>query len=105
MGLDGGPGYVIGGPGLSEIYRVVRREVLTDRRFPWTPKRDMPERSGVIDMQAGDIRIDIIRASCGKEISRSGCGHTWTEPVAYIVRRRGDHWTVMAWNTPYNLRE
>jgi hypothetical protein len=104
MGLEGGPLFDDRKPGSPIIYRVVRREVLSDRRFPWNPKRDLGWRNGGLIMQAGDIRIDIIYVNCYREISLTACEHFWGSPEAYIVRRMGDRWVVITWGDPYDSR-
>jgi hypothetical protein len=87
----------------NEIYRVKRAEVLSDRRFPWNPKQD-PRRNGDINMQAGDIRIDIADKWCSKEIPPDGCGRNWMFPTAYIVRKVRDHWSVTVWGPAFDPR-
>lgn len=104
MGLKTYPKYNFG-PSLPEIYRVVRREILTDRRFPWRPDKDLDERPGEISLQAGDIRIDLFEKDCWHDtISPTACT---TDPdipsrVAFIVRRQGDRWAVIDWRPPYD---
>lgn len=106
LGLDGGPLFSeLDSAGHTEIYRIIRSEILTDKRFPWPPKRNVQWRHNGLYMQAGDIRIDIISTPCGDEISLSACGHVWFEPSAYIVRRQGDRWIVITAGKPYNLRK
>jgi hypothetical protein len=87
-------------------YRVIRREILTDRSFPWTPKRD-PDYAQR-RMQAGDMRIDIIEEHCDEQTLPASCGYKydhWSEPRAYIVRRQGDRWILIDWGYPYDLRK
>ena len=82
---------------LPTLYRVARREILTDRRFPWKPERDLPWRPGEIGMRPGDVRVDIDSRMCekGREISAAACDR---EPrIAYIVRRQGESWAVIDW--------
>jgi hypothetical protein len=86
------------------IYRVVRREVLTDRHFPWTPVRDPKGRPGEIRMRAGDIRIDIITKHCRNDVSQRVCDVHWTFPEAYIVRQQDDRWKVTDGRPAYDLR-
>jgi hypothetical protein len=79
-------------------YLVVRREILTDRRFPWQPGH-LEDRPNEIGMRAGDIRIDILDVTPGRE---SDPGYTDISPrVAYIVRRYGDRWAAIDWRPPY----
>jgi hypothetical protein len=80
------------------LYRVVRREIMTDRRFPWRP-RYLDDRPNEIGMRAGDMRIDILDVTPGRE---SDPGYTDISPhVAYIVRRYDGRWAVVDWNPPY----
>ncbi len=89
----------------AQIYWVVRNEVLTDKHFPWRPKRDVKWRPGEIDMRAGDVRIDLIRRECEPTVSRGDCHpprYGPTGPTAYIVRREGERWAVIDWDEPYH---
>jgi hypothetical protein len=103
MGLDRNPGLAWSRPSPNVIYRIVRREVLTDRKFPWNPRRDPDWRPGGLVMQTGDTRIDVVERKCRHEISSAVC-----EPplftVSYIVRRQSDHWAVIDWGSPYDPR-
>jgi hypothetical protein len=81
-------------------YRVVHREVLTDRRFPWRPSylRDRPNE---ISMRVGDVRIDILDVTPEyKYLSRAYCGLT-SPRVAYIVRKRDRRWLITDWRPLY----
>jgi hypothetical protein len=104
MGLDRNPDIAWSQPGPDVIYRIVRREVLTDRKFPWSPRRDLSWRPGGLIMQAGDIRIDITEVNCYEEISLKSCQHHWDSPLAYFVRHQGDRWVVIVWGDPYDPR-
>ena len=80
-------------------YRVVRREVLTDRRFPWRPSY-LDDRPNEISMRAGDIRIDILDVTPERKMDP---GYTAVPlRVAYIVRKKGDRWSVFDWRPPYD---
>ncbi len=83
------------------LYRVVRREVVTDRRFPWPPKRDLSDRPGELSVQAGDIRIDTVDKSCSEFMETpKTCRSTWGNRRTYIVRQEGDRWSVIIWGDP-----
>ena len=98
MGLDQNPGMV---PEMESygflLYRVVRREVVTDRRFPWPPKRDLPWRPGELSVQPGDVRIDVIEKPCSSISSPETCSSTWGNPRTFIVRHEGKRWSVIVW--------
>jgi hypothetical protein len=84
----------------AQIYWVVRSEVLTDKHFPWRPKRDVPWRPTELDMRAGDVRIDLVRRECEPTVSPSTCHpprYGPTGPTAYIVRQQAGRWVVIIW--------
>lgn len=89
----------------DQIYRIVRREVLTDRRFPWQPRRALPWRPGELNEKIGDIRIDVVEKECPHKIPAAYCSTrpSWTH-IAYIVRRQGNHWVVITWGDPNDYR-
>lgn len=82
-------------------YRVVHREILTDRRFPWRP-RYLDDRPNEISMRTGDVRIDILDVTPErKSLYHDFCDLSPRE--AYIVRLKRGHWFVTDWDTPYVL--
>ena len=107
MAVEKTPGFGTGGGGPNLIYRVVRSEILTDRKFPWRPARDRSWRLGGLTMHAGDIRIDTIDTDCWKgEISLAACEKAWSPvPRVFIVRRSGDRWVVVTWGEAYDPRD
>jgi len=104
MGLDHDPGLGGEGPWDNMTYHVTRSEVLTGEHFPWRPAHDMPWRPGQIDMQAGDIRIDIILNLCDGKPSPDSCGFSFGT-LSYIVRKQGNRWAVMIWQPPYDVTD
>jgi hypothetical protein len=105
LGIEGGPWFDNQGPTPPIIYRIRRREVLTDKTFPWPPKSDADWRWGGLTMRAGDIRIDVVDVRCYSEISLVACEKYWGSPIAYIVRHQGNRWIVVTWREPYDLRQ
>lgn len=106
MAVGKNPDIGRGKPGPNMIYRVVRREVLNERTFPWPPKRDRSWRPGGLTMRSGDIRIDIIDKSCWDEISSAACDPVWSlVPTAFIVRQQNNRWTVITWGYAYDPRD
>jgi len=103
QGLEKDSG-IVTGPLSPMIYWVVRREVLTDRRFPWRPG-PREGRRGELSMKPGDVRIDIYMKDCPGQIIPAACTIDVTgyvsPRIAYIVRRYGDHWSVVDWRPPY----
>jgi len=87
------------------IYRVVRREVLDDRHFPWRPQRDMDWRPGELDLRAADIRIDLVRKECWEKVTvPCACEAPARGPrgaTAYIVRHEKGRWAVVTWGSVY----
>ncbi len=102
MDLDRNPGFG-GFRTAGTVYRVIRREVLTDHRFPWRPAHDLPWRPGDNNLVVGDIRIDTVEISCYKEVSPAACEHSGPT-ITYIVRRQGDRWAVIDWGRAYDPR-
>ena len=102
FGLDHNPGIVASNdPG--EFYRVVRREVLDDRHFPWYPKPD-PWRPGQRIVQVGDVRIDVDLVTCGREAVLASCLKIGHMRVTCVVRRQGNRWAVIDTGTPGETR-
>ena len=101
QGLDQTPGVVSGMEKYGFLlYRVVRREVVTDRRFPWPPRRDLLDRPGEPSVQAGDVRIDTIEKPCSSISTPETCGSTWGDRRTFIIRRENSHWSVIIWGDP-----
>jgi hypothetical protein len=78
------------------VYRVVRREVLTDKHFPWRVKRDLEWRPGEPSVKAGDVRIDIVVRECDTKVLPEPCDPA-EGASAYIVRQQNYNWAVVNW--------
>jgi hypothetical protein len=103
MGLDHDPGFGRYGHDPGTLYRIVRRESLTDRRFPWRPTHNLPSRAGEISLRAGDIRIDVVEIYCFGEVSTAGCERSGPT-ITYIIRRQVNRWAVIDWGLAYDPR-
>jgi len=73
----------------------MRTEVLTKDTLLKVPEED-PDRPGEMDMQAGDIRIDILERDCWLDTSPPSCDRSG-DTTAYVVRAKGDRWAVITW--------
>jgi hypothetical protein len=103
MGLDRDPGLGGEGPGDKMIYKIIRSGFLSGEQYPWRPGRDLSWRPGGIDMQAGDVRIDVVDRDCPGEVSEKACSPALFE-IAYILRRQEGRWAVITWRPPYETR-